>query len=255
MVPARARSRRRGWCCGPVPQPTGRRTGAPSSRSRCVATSAVRSTTHEAEKRRDEVRSKGCVAVERDGVVVGFLLLGFYRSGDFEMSFSFLPEHQRKGYAREAASTVRRVGIRGLQPSASDRRGHPAGERRVLSHCSTSSTGPKSTTSSSSASAGDVRTAESPPGIASQPSATSGAHRVLLRVRTRCADAMVTAWHPLAPRAGRQTAPLRDQHHRMLSSPLTSANRPVLAATCSEVPYPCDESGVFGNPSSTHEVV
>ena len=45
-------------------------------------------------------------AVERDGVVVGFLLLGFYRSGDFEMSFSILPEHQRKGYAREAASTL-----------------------------------------------------------------------------------------------------------------------------------------------------
>lgn len=60
----------------------------------------------EAEKRRDEVSSKGCVAVERDGVVVGFVLLGFYRSGDFELSFSFLPEHQRKGYAREAASTV-----------------------------------------------------------------------------------------------------------------------------------------------------
>jgi len=61
---------------------------------------------HEAEKRRDEVTSKGCVVVERDGQVVGFLLLGFYRSGDFEMSFSFLPEHQRKGYAREAASTL-----------------------------------------------------------------------------------------------------------------------------------------------------
>jgi uncharacterized protein (DUF952 family) len=60
----------------------------------------------EADKRRDDVSSKGCVAVERDGVVVGFLLLGFYRSGDFEMSFSFLPEHQRKGYAREAASTL-----------------------------------------------------------------------------------------------------------------------------------------------------
>lgn len=60
----------------------------------------------EADKRRDEVSSKGCIAVERDGVVVGFVLLGFYRTGDFEMSFSFLPEHQGKGYAREAASTV-----------------------------------------------------------------------------------------------------------------------------------------------------
>lgn len=60
----------------------------------------------EADKRRGEVSSKGCVAVERDGAVVGYLLLGFYRTGDFELSFSFLPEHQRKGYAREAASTL-----------------------------------------------------------------------------------------------------------------------------------------------------
>jgi len=60
----------------------------------------------EVDRRRAEVSSKGCVVVERAGVVVGFLLLGFYRSGDFEMSFSFLPEHQRKGYALEAASTL-----------------------------------------------------------------------------------------------------------------------------------------------------
>jgi uncharacterized protein (DUF952 family)/RimJ/RimL family protein N-acetyltransferase len=60
----------------------------------------------EAERRRVEVTSKGCVAVERSGQVVGFLLLGFYRSGDFELSYSFLPEHQGKGYAREAVSTL-----------------------------------------------------------------------------------------------------------------------------------------------------
>lgn len=60
----------------------------------------------EADGRRGEVSSKGCVVVERAGVVVGFLLLGFYRTGDFEMSFSFLPEHQHQGYAREAASTL-----------------------------------------------------------------------------------------------------------------------------------------------------
>lgn len=60
----------------------------------------------EADTRRAEVSSKGCVAVEREGKLVGFLLLGFYRSGDFELSFSFLPEHQRQGYAREAVSTL-----------------------------------------------------------------------------------------------------------------------------------------------------
>lgn len=60
----------------------------------------------EADARRSEVTSKGCVAVERSGSVVGFLLLGFYRSGDFELSFSLLPEHQGMGYAREAVSTL-----------------------------------------------------------------------------------------------------------------------------------------------------
>jgi uncharacterized protein (DUF952 family)/RimJ/RimL family protein N-acetyltransferase len=60
----------------------------------------------EADDRRDEVGSKGCVAVVRNGQVVGFCLLGFYRTGDFELSFSLLPEHQRQGYAREAVSTL-----------------------------------------------------------------------------------------------------------------------------------------------------
>ncbi|HSS66959.1 MAG TPA: GNAT family N-acetyltransferase [Nocardioidaceae bacterium] len=60
----------------------------------------------EADSRRAEVSSKGCVAVVRGTEVVGFCLLGFYRSGDFELSFSLLPEHQRRGYAREAVSTL-----------------------------------------------------------------------------------------------------------------------------------------------------
>jgi uncharacterized protein (DUF952 family)/RimJ/RimL family protein N-acetyltransferase len=60
----------------------------------------------EADSRRDEVASKGCVAVVRNDEVVGFCLLGFYRTGDFELSYSILPEHQRKGYAREAVSTL-----------------------------------------------------------------------------------------------------------------------------------------------------
>ena len=85
---------------------TGRRTGARLS-SRCSAdTSADPVATTRPTSRRAEVGSKGCVAVERDGVVVGFLLLGFYRTGDFELSFNFLPEHQGKGYARESASTL-----------------------------------------------------------------------------------------------------------------------------------------------------
>jgi glutathione S-transferase len=60
----------------------------------------------EADARRAEVTSKGCVAVVREDEVVGFLLLGFYRTGDFELSYSFLPEHQGHGYAREAVSTL-----------------------------------------------------------------------------------------------------------------------------------------------------
>jgi uncharacterized protein (DUF952 family) len=60
----------------------------------------------EADARRAEVSSKGCVAIVRRDEVVGFCLLGFYRSGDFELSFSLLPEHQRHGYAREAVSTL-----------------------------------------------------------------------------------------------------------------------------------------------------
>jgi uncharacterized protein (DUF952 family) len=60
----------------------------------------------EADARRQEVGSKGCVAIVRGKEVVGFCLLGFYRSGDFELSFSLLPEHQRHGYAREAVSTL-----------------------------------------------------------------------------------------------------------------------------------------------------
>jgi glutathione S-transferase len=60
----------------------------------------------EADARRAEVSSKGCVAITRDGSVVGFCLLGFYRTGDFELSFSLLPEHQMRGYAREAVSTL-----------------------------------------------------------------------------------------------------------------------------------------------------
>jgi glutathione S-transferase len=60
----------------------------------------------EADSRRAEVSSKGCVAIVRGTEVVGFCLLGFYRSGDFELSFSLLPEHQRRGYAREAVSTL-----------------------------------------------------------------------------------------------------------------------------------------------------
>ena len=60
----------------------------------------------EADVRRAEVSSKGCVAIVRGSEVVGFCLLGFYRSGDFELSFSLLPEHQRHGYAREAVSTL-----------------------------------------------------------------------------------------------------------------------------------------------------
>jgi glutathione S-transferase len=60
----------------------------------------------EADRRRGEVSSKGCVAIVRGTEVVGFCLLGFYRTGDFELSFSLLPEHQRSGYAREAVSTL-----------------------------------------------------------------------------------------------------------------------------------------------------
>jgi uncharacterized protein (DUF952 family)/GNAT superfamily N-acetyltransferase len=60
----------------------------------------------EADSRRAEVSSKGCVAILRGGEVVGFCLLGFYRSGDFELSFTLLPEHQGRGYAREAVSTL-----------------------------------------------------------------------------------------------------------------------------------------------------
>jgi uncharacterized protein (DUF952 family)/L-amino acid N-acyltransferase YncA len=60
----------------------------------------------EADQRQAEVDAKGCVAVEREGEVVGFLLLGFYRSGDFELSYCFLPEHQNRGYAREAVTTL-----------------------------------------------------------------------------------------------------------------------------------------------------
>ena len=60
----------------------------------------------EADARRAEVSSKGCVAIVRGDEVVGFCLLGFYRTGDFELSFSLLPEHQRHGYAREAVSTL-----------------------------------------------------------------------------------------------------------------------------------------------------
>jgi uncharacterized protein (DUF952 family)/L-amino acid N-acyltransferase YncA len=60
----------------------------------------------EADARRAEVTSKGCVAVVREGEVVGFLLLGFYRTGDFELSYSLLPEHHGRGYAREAVTTL-----------------------------------------------------------------------------------------------------------------------------------------------------
>jgi RimJ/RimL family protein N-acetyltransferase/uncharacterized protein (DUF952 family) len=60
----------------------------------------------EADARRAEVTAKGCLAIDRDGTVVGFVLLGFYRTGDFEISYSLLPEHQRQGYAREAVSTA-----------------------------------------------------------------------------------------------------------------------------------------------------
>jgi glutathione S-transferase len=60
----------------------------------------------EADGRRPEVSSKGCVAIVRGTDVVGFCLLGFYRTGDFELSFSLLPEHQHRGYAREAVSTL-----------------------------------------------------------------------------------------------------------------------------------------------------
>jgi|tagenome__1003787_1003787.scaffolds.fasta_scaffold20826357_2 uncharacterized protein (DUF952 family)/L-amino acid N-acyltransferase YncA len=60
----------------------------------------------EADRRRAEVGSKGCLAIVRNNQVVGFCLLGFYRTGDFELSFSLLPEHQGKGYAREAVSTL-----------------------------------------------------------------------------------------------------------------------------------------------------
>lgn len=60
----------------------------------------------EADARRPEVGSKGCVAIVRGHEVVGFCLLGFYRTGDFELSFSLLPEHQGHGYAREAVSTL-----------------------------------------------------------------------------------------------------------------------------------------------------
>lgn len=40
------------------------------------------------------------------GVVLGFCYLGHYRTGDVELSYTFLPEHWGHGYAREACAAV-----------------------------------------------------------------------------------------------------------------------------------------------------
>jgi RimJ/RimL family protein N-acetyltransferase len=46
------------------------------------------------------------VATEDGGQVVGFCYLGRHRSGAVELSYTFLPEHWRRGYAREAAAAA-----------------------------------------------------------------------------------------------------------------------------------------------------
>ncbi|MCM0675609.1 GNAT family N-acetyltransferase [Micromonospora phytophila] len=48
----------------------------------------------------------GARAVRAAGDIVGFCFLGRHRSGDTELSYTFLPEHWGRGYAHEACMAV-----------------------------------------------------------------------------------------------------------------------------------------------------
>ena len=147
-----ARSRRPGSCSrrhrrrlAGVPQDSGRSGGAPPPR-RC-GRRATRPT-HAVPRS----GSKGCLAIERTAQVVGFVLLGFYRTGDFEISYLLLPEHQRQGYAREAVSTAAEWAFAVFTHLPRLVAVTPAGERAQRPAARRAQLGRRSTSSSSGAS-------------------------------------------------------------------------------------------------------
>lgn len=59
-----------------------------------------------AARRRAAADLSGTFSVRVEGATVGFCFLGRHRTGDVELSYTFLPEHWGRGYAYEACVAV-----------------------------------------------------------------------------------------------------------------------------------------------------